>query len=189
MRRFASLTAAALVLATASAASAGGYVALGVGSEAGLSGDLASRFSTTGHNDARLALGSRIGRFAVEVGMYGTALTSTTNLGARLDYSTTSIGVDGKYFVPLAMGGRLEAYGRLGVHKTWITSQQDAPIDYQGRSWAAGAGLQFGFMLGPIGEAAVFVDYTHQDLALSDPTHRDLDGSAQMLQLGPPVGL
>jgi hypothetical protein len=189
MRR-AIIFAAAWLLAVTGRAHAGGYLGIGVHSEAGLGGDLASNFSSAGHSGGQLVLGTRIYRLALEGTLGGTGLTSTTALGNYMDYDALSAGVDGKYFVPLTMGGALEAFGKLGLQRTWLrtASLDSSNLAQSGDSWAAGIGLQYSFSVAMVAGGAVLLDYTYQDLALQDPGQRSLDGNVRTLSLGLQLG-
>lgn len=183
----AALTLAGLGLA-GTAHAGGGYVSLGIG-DATLSGDLATHFETTEDSSAgRLALGQRLGRFAFEISLYGTDMTSVTAVGARQDYSTASLGVAGKYYIPVA--GNLEAYGKLGLDKTWVVGRADDPaVDYSGRGYNLGAGLEYGFSLSFLAQASIWLDYTTQRFSLHEDVKRDLEGGTQMLSLGLSIGI
>jgi hypothetical protein len=168
-------------------AGGGGYISLGI-SDATLSGDLATHFETNEDSDAgRLALGQRIGRFAFEIALYGTDMTSITAVGARQDYSTASLGVAGKYYIPLV--GNLEAFGKLGLDKTWVVGRDDLPeVGYSGRGYNLGAGVEYGFSLSFLARASIWLDYTTQRFSLHEDTKRDLDGGTQMLSAGVSLG-
>jgi outer membrane protein W len=176
-----------LTLSGTAHAGGGGYVSLGV-SDATLSGDLATHFETNEDSSAgRLALGQRVGRFAFEVALYGTDMKSVTGVGAGQDYSTFSLGVAGKYYMPIT--GKLEGYGKLGLDKTWVAGEADNPaVSYSGRGYNLGAGLEYGFSLSFLAQASVWIDYTVQRMSLTEPVKRDLDGGTQLLSLGLSVG-
>jgi hypothetical protein len=184
------LLAATWLLAVTGSAHAGGYLGIGVHSEAGLGGDMATHFSSAGHDGGQLVIGTRITRLALEGTLGGTGLTSTTALGGYMDYDALSAGVDGKYFVPLAINGALEAFGKLGLQRTWLrTASIDGGggIDPTGDSWAAGVGLQYSFSLAMVAGGALLVDYTYQDMALHGE-RRALDGNVRTLSLGLQLG-
>jgi hypothetical protein len=177
----------ALIL-TAGTAHAGGYLGLGIHSEAGLGGDMNDNFSSTGHNGGRLTLGTRISRIAIEGTLDGTDISSTNGFGERRDYSLVSAGIGGKYFVPLAAGGAFEAFGKFGLQRSWLRGDGDARIDHSGDGWAAGAGLQYSFNVGLVGGAALLVDYTYQKLDMKDSGRADLIGNVRTLSAGFQLG-
>ena len=185
MRRFAPLFVVATLMLASGTARAG-YLTAGISSEANLSGDLATHFSTQGQGGGLVGIGFRFGQLALEGSLAGSDMFSRSALGDRLDYTAISAGADLKYFVGLT--GPLEAYGKFGLHRTWLTSHSDAGLHESGDSWAAGAGLQLGFSLGPIGQAGLVLDFTHRDMDLSEAGRRDLEGGARTLTLGMLVG-
>ncbi len=185
MRRLAPLFIAATLTALAGTANAG-YLTAGISSEANLSGDLATHFTTQGQGGGHVGIGMRFGQLALEGSLAGSDMTSRSALGERLDYTSISAGGDLKYFVGLT--GPLEAYGKFGLHHTWLTSRSDAGLHESGDSWAAGAGLQLGFSLGPIAQAGLVLDFTHRDMELSEAGRPGLEGSTQTLSLGMVVG-
>jgi hypothetical protein len=187
MRHF--LAAIAVIAASAGAAHAGGYVAIGAGGDADLHGDLENHFTTEGASAGRLAIGQRFGPLAVEAVLFGTDLHGASGMtGPGNDYSTMSLGVDLKYHIPLV--GGLEAYGRAGLNKTWVVDGFDTTMDlgYSGRGYNLGAGLQYGFRLLPLVEAAIWADYNHQVMTLHEQGRASLEGGADMLTLGVSLG-
>ncbi len=170
------------------AAHAGGYVSVGVGADAGLSGEVAQHFTTdTNGSSGRVALGQRLGRFAIEVDLYGSDLQGTTALAGQQSYSSMTAGVAARYYFPLT--GHLEAYGKGGLDKTWLVGNADNPAtSYSGRGYDLGGGLQYTINGLLLGELALWVDYTHQSFTLHDDQKRDLGGGAQMLSIGISVG-
>lgn len=182
------LAALAIVAASAGAASAGGYVAIGAGGDADLGGDLDDHFTTEGTSAGRLAIGERFGSVAIEAVLFGTDLAGTSGMTGQGDYSTMSLGVDLKYYIPLA--GGLEAYARGGLNKTWVVEGFDnnMDLDHAGRGWDVGAGLQYSFRLLPLVEAAIWADYNHQVLELHSASRRTLDGTVDMLTIGVSLG-
>ena len=185
MRRSLLLFTAATIIGLGGTARAG-YLTAGISSDASLSGDLATHFTTQGQGGGMVGIGMRFGKLALEGSLAGSEMTSRTPLGERLDYTGLSAGADLKYFVGLT--GPLEAYGKFGLHRTWLTAHSDAGLHESGDSWAAGAGLQLGFTLGPIGQAGLVLDFTHRDMDLAEAGRPDLSGSTRALTLGMVVG-
>ena len=109
MRLSVIVPAAALLVATIATpaeADADRYVSVGIGTGAVLGGDLADFFETEGAKSGRIAVGQRFGMFGLEASMFGSDMTGDSNFTGRGDHSTLSLGVAGKYYVPLS---RLEA--------------------------------------------------------------------------------
>jgi hypothetical protein len=182
------IAALALIAGSAGAAHAGGYVAIGAGGDADLNGDLANHFTTEGTSSGRLAVGQRFGPVALEAVLFGTDLQGASAMTGQGDYSTMSLGVDLKYYIPLA--GNLEAYARGGLNKTWVVEGFDNAMDlgYSGRGWNLGAGLQYSFRLLPLLDAAIWADYNHQVMELHQEGRRSLAGGADMLTIGVSLG-
>lgn len=187
MRNLSPYLAGALVLAISSSAYAGGYLAVGVGSDADIGGDLGGMYSAKGSDHGRLAIGQRTGPLAIEASIFGTGLAPVT--GADGDYSAISLGVDLKYYFNLT--GPIEAYGRGGLTKTWLGADGSGTFgsDMSGRGYALGAGLQYTFRWLPLGEAAVWVDYTHHSVSLHDSDLAVVDGNVKLLTVGLSIGL
>jgi hypothetical protein len=182
-------TAALAVGGLASVAHAGGYVSLGIGADAQLSGDMAQHFSTQTDDSgsARIALGQRLGRFAIEVSLSGTDVESRTARANFERYSATTAGVTGKYYIPLS--GRLEGFGKLGLDKTWLVGEADDPAtSYSGRGYSLGGGLQYTIESILLGSASIWVDYTHQSYELRDVERPDIGGGAQLVTVGVSLG-
>jgi hypothetical protein len=153
-----------------------------------LSGEVAQQFTTdSSGSSGRIALGQRLGRFAIEVNLYGSDLKGTGGLAGAQSYSAMTAGVNARYYFPLT--GHLEAYGKAGLDKTWFVGNADKPAtSYSGRGYDLGAGLQYTINGLLLGELALWVDYTHQSFTLHDDVKRDLGGGAQLLAVGISVG-
>ncbi len=170
------------VAAVATPAHAGGYVSAGLGGGASLDGELARNFDSEAHDSGRISLGQRIGAVAVEASYVGAGLTGVNQFTSRGDWQTRTLGVDLKLHVGIV--GPLEAYLKGGLNKTWLDAPDARDLDYDGRGWAAGVGLQFNFDFVLAG-AAIWADYTHHDTVLRDADQdRKLDGSLGLLSLG-----
>ncbi len=162
----------------ASPAAAGGYITVGLGNAADLRGDFAAQYDSSAEGDSgRVGVGQRFGPLAIEANVMGTDLE---------DDRSYSLSVELKYHYDL--GGGLELVGKGGLGKTWINVPD--PLDdkdgVSGRSKQLGLGLQYGFK-GPIGQMAIWADYTRQYLELSGDSI--LEGELDMMQLGLTVGL
>ena len=155
------LLVAAVLLASASTASAGGFVGLGVGTAPGTSGS--SGFTADGRT-GRLELGYSFGRFAVE----GIAARNDLIAPDTYVFNDTMLAVAGMFRLPLSDG--FGAYGRFGLQHTSLTWDDDqgpqSDPDFSGGGILFGGGFDFKL---PIAAAnlSVFVDYT---LALSTLT-------------------
>ena len=176
-----------LICAAPAARAGGAYISAGLGNGAGLSGSLDQNFDAKDTSSGRLSLGQRVGPVALEASLFGSDLVGQTRMvGVGGDYSTLSVGVDLKYYVGLV--GPLELYGKGGLNKTWLQAPGNMRLNYDGRGWDLGGGLQFTIDL-PVTMAAVWLDYTHQSTDLRDPARtRSLDGGLDMVSLGVSIG-
>lgn len=181
------LVVGSLLLAGAGEAQADGYVGVGIGSGSELSGDISDHFTTNeGTGSSRLLVGERFGALAVEGSIFGTQLQGASGLMGEGDFSTISLGLDLKYHLGLV--GGLEAYGKIGLNKTWLSGPAAAgEQDYQGRGQALGVGLQYSFNL-PLAEVGLWLDYTAQQTDLRDGESVALDGGLEMVNLGVSLG-
>jgi len=182
MKRIAYLAIALVALtAAAPAAHASSYFLLGIGPKPGAGGDLGDAVDGDSRS-ARFGAGQRIGPVGLEGSVFGADLTGQGNRGFALgrEYSTLSVAGDLKGFFPVL--GPIELFGKVGLNYTWVNGN-----DYSGTGWDLGAGAQFVLDL-PLGYAAVWADFTYQDLGLSDET-RDIDGSLNLVMVGVSLGL
>jgi len=170
-----SLLAAALVAATATSASAGTYLGLGIGTAASPGGDIAS-MSNDGNRTGRLMLGTRFGRLSLE----GAGSRYTLGHGAT-PYTGTMLAAALKYSLPL--GNSFEAYGRGGLERTWLSNNNDGVWpDYAGNGWLLGAGFEYRLDLG-VTAASIFVDYEHSDTGVRDQARMQLPEKSETIGL------
>ena len=191
-----------LTVASAPARADGTYFSMGFG-PGEVSDELGDYVRDTFHG--RFALGHRIGHVAVEgyVGFEG-----DDDLDSPYAYSSTRLGVDARYVLPLSKG--LQVYVRGGLSKVGATlsSYGDgryAERDFEGRGLAGGAGVQLrgkvralGFLYwplffvpaGPKVNAALFVDHGVEFDRLHAVTgpERSIDARFTRLTIGFNVG-
>jgi hypothetical protein len=167
-----SLIAVAIVAATASSASAGTYLGLGIGTAASPGSDIGAMTTNDGSRTGRLMLGTRFGHLSVE----GAGSRYSIARGAS-PYDGTMLAVALKYSLPL--GNNFEAFGRGGLERTWLNS--DDYSDYVGNGWLLGAGFEYRLDLGATA-ASIFVDYEHTDSTLTNQ-------SDMQTQKGETIGL
>lgn len=171
------LLALAALLALTSTAAADSYLSLGIGVQADLDGSTGSTLQDAAGRSGRIAVGQRMGVVAVEAGVFGTGLGGTGlggtgpggtgPGGAAAGASLISAAAELKLHLPLSAG--LELYGKGGFNHGWVTVNGQGVID-DGSGIAFGAGIQFRVTPGPVGSAAIWLDYTHQEIALSNGT-------------------
>jgi hypothetical protein len=160
-----SLLVLGLLVGTASAAHAGTYLGLGIGTGPGTTGDMA--FDKDGRS-GRLQLGVSFGHLAVE-GIAGKlALTNEDNTA----YDDITLGVAGKLNIPLA--DHFEAFGRLGYQHSFISPSQDPNRpSLDGGGLFGGAGFEYKLSLA-VTSMSLFVDYTVARSNLTSPmVYRD----------------
>jgi hypothetical protein len=160
--------AVAFLAATSSAATAGTYVGLGIGTNAvGVSTEGTNRLVEDGRS-ARLFAGyrfrpMRFGAFAIEgaLGGYGLGLLDRTSV-VEIDAYQLSVG--GRFNLPL--GSHFEAFGRLGLQHT--SAGAENPIyNTSGNGFLAGAGIAYLFNVGIGTGASVSIDYQLNKTELS----------------------
>lgn len=176
--------AAAALLAAPSAAHAGGYVSLGVGTAPTFHDDLSASFSGEGHASGRAMLGQKLGRFAIEAGLSGYGVDGVSAQTADVvDGRAISATVSGKFHVPL--GDRLTGYLRGGLGHTWLRA--DGTTDLEGRSYHGGLGMEYGFeALLASGSIWVEIRRDVEDLARDGMT---VQGTADTVSVGVSIGL
>lgn len=179
---------AAVLTASASVASAGTYLGLGIGPAAGVNGDAGAygsgSFEGAGRS-YRLLGGFRVGRLAVEGSITGQDLLFTGNNG--MGFEGRELAVAGVYSHPLGSG--FEAYGKLGIHRTWLSADGgfDGMYDVSGDGLLVGGG--FALRLNAVlASGAVFVDYTHHAADLSGDRYA-FEGGVGMWMLGFTFGI
>jgi hypothetical protein len=175
MRRLASATVlTAFLLLSASIASAGTYVSLGMGGTPDPQGELKIAASTGAADvpQRKAALGWSIGRFAVE------ATAGRYALGGG---HATAAGVQGRLSIPL--DGNFGAYGRFGVERAWL-SDLDARLGDTADGWVGGLGLEYKIDAPLLGQAAIWAELTQDQLTFAD----DTKGGSRMWTLGASLG-
>lgn len=179
--------AALLLTASTSAVSAGTYVGLGIGTAASGSAERSDGIdmgSVDGYErSGRLLLGSRLGKLSIEGqgSRFNARLSTQTN-----DYEATQLGVGLKLGIPI--GNSFEIFGRGGVQRTWLSSQDDSTMDAVGNGWLAGAGVEYRLDLG-VTAASLFLDYQRSSTGLTSERMIEFDVGAGMWTLGMTVSL
>jgi hypothetical protein len=167
------LAAVIVVAATGTAASAGTYVGLGIGNSA-VSDTYNNSFTPDGRS-GRLMLGARLGNFSLEGAFTGYSLLGRTSM-----YDSRTLSAALKLNIPL--GNRFEAFGRVGVLRTYLSPTKDTMPTYSGDGYTWSAGFEYRVDLGLAG-GSLFVDYTRNNAKLTGGP-RDLDQTASMWSLG-----
>ena len=168
-----------LVAASSGAASAGTSLGLGIGTGPGLDSDKLD-LEADGRSKRGL-LGFRFGNFAVEGAVGGFD-------SLRMDgvpYDAYQASASGK--VNITLGNNFEAFGRLGVHRTWLNPEGKPQNNAVGNGWLAGGGFEYRVNLG-VSQGSIWVDYqrTEATLAVGNGTFELTTG---MWTLGLSVGI
>ena len=174
--------AASLVAASGGVASAGGYLGIGIGTA-----PTAHSNDTMLGNDGRsgrLLLGQRFGNLGIEGSFTGYTLA---DMGGNT-YDTRQLGIAGKLNLPLQ--DHFEAYGRIGMHRTWVSGNQDGTDSASGDGYLIGGGIEYRINLG-VGGGSLWMDYSYNQASLvSDSvaaTRSEL--SSRMWMLGVSIGI
>lgn len=177
---------ATLALAAQPARATGYYFGVGMGDGAELQDDLALAFDTRDQISGRVVLGRRVGPWALEGSFFGTDMEGTYD---GVPYSTLSLGIGVKYYLPLT--GRLELYVRGGLNQTTVAAgpgyeYAGATADgLNGRGYDYGTGLQYAWRPLPRIQMSVWVDLNRQVLRLNREAGGDsLDGRMEMVTFG-----
>src|SRR5262245_24435608 len=119
----AALVTVILLAASSTAARAGGYLGLGIGTAPAIHAD-GDRLVEDGRS-ARFVAGTRWGNFGVEgaVGGYGVLNANSPSPGLNVLGDLYQLSVALREILPL--GGGFEAFGKGGVHHTWIDADNE----------------------------------------------------------------
>ncbi len=164
------------LLLVAGTAHAGGYIGLGIGDGVGASGDV--RFDASGRT-GRILGGFRFGRIAAEA---SAGRAPVIQQGGR-PYDITQLSVAAKYSFPLSDG--FEVFGRLGLHRTSLTSNVSADVDSKGSGILFGGGAEFRSKL-PV---SFWIDYTVANCSLNGPSDRDTGLTTRQWMIGASLGI
>ncbi len=177
------VAAALALLALPTAAHAGGYVSVGVGTGPRFTNGLQNSYSGDGHNSARVLVGKRFGLISIEGGIGGYGLHGvnvyTSDISGDRAYSA-SASVVGQ--VPVM--AKLEVFARLGIEKTWVTGEAD-DRGISGGGYLVGAGVAYdlGFR-----NMALWAEIDHEMMRLKRESIADQTGSVDTLMVGIRVG-
>jgi hypothetical protein len=172
MLRRALLT-ASLLAATATTASAGSYLSLGLGGDPAIQGDLRGAAGGEGEGgNGRLALGQRFGRLALEgsLSRYGISDTEATAAGVHL-----------RLTVPI--DGGFGAYLRGGLEYVWLGDAGPSG-DTSGDGVVGGVGLEYRLEAPVLGEASIWGEVS-EDRWTTDVG----EGGARLWTLGFSIGI
>lgn len=160
-------------------ASAGTYLGLGIGPEANVNG-------TDGHftgdgRSYRLSGGIRWSRLSLEASITGQGILLLDNGGGSFD--GRELALAGKYNAPL--GSNFEAFGKLGVHRTWLSG--NSIYDVSGDGLLIGGGFEYR-LDAVLAGGSLLVDYTHHAATL-EGDRLALEAGVGMWMLGFTIGI
>jgi hypothetical protein len=168
------LLASALLLATASTASAGSYLSLGLGGDPVLQGELMTAADGDGDGgNGRLALGQSFGRLALEGSLSRFALATD---------EATAAGIHARLTIPI--DGPFGAFGRLGLERVWLGAEGDRIGDTTADGYVGALGLEYRLKAPLLGEAAIWGEMSQDKL---ETTAGDV--GARLWTLGLSVGI
>jgi opacity protein-like surface antigen len=158
-----SVLAVAVVAATGSAASAGVYLGLGIGTALDESSSQTMPVQGNGRG-GKLIGGYRFGRLSVEA--------AASRAGVFVDQytypgSSTQLSAALKYSYPL--GDNFEVFGRGGIEHTWLNLDDavHSADNADGTGWLLGAGVEYR-VSAVLAGGSIFVDYEHVDTSFSN---------------------
>jgi hypothetical protein len=167
-------------------ASAGVFLGLGVGGTPGVNDEMSKDVGAPSGRSLRALGGYNFGTIAdtgtlsVEGSLGGFGVVASN----RGDETMYQISAAARFNLPLGNG--FEAFGRLGLERTWLNVGDDR-YNWAGNGFLLGAG--FAYRLdGLITNAAVFVDYNVHQVTLAD-TRDQRDMTAGIWALGFTIGL
>jgi hypothetical protein len=176
------LLALAFVAATASAASAGTYLGLGLGTAANMGTTSDSGVMAQGNGrSGRLMLGMGFGRLAIEgaASRYSLFLNSSP-------FDSTQLSASLKYSLPL--GDNFEVFGRAGLERSYLTTTAAQSFNASGDGYLLGAGFEYKLNLGVAG-GSVFVDYERASTSFVNDAMTKYDTTAGMWTAGVTLAL
>jgi hypothetical protein len=170
----ASLLAVILVAALPSAALAGGYIGLGIGTAPAVNSDKVELVENG--RSAKILAGTKLGRFSLEGALHGYDVSS---------YSAYQLSIAGKFTLPL--DDQFGVFGRFGLGKTWLTTENSI-YDVDGNGYLLGAGAEYRLDLG-VAAGAIWIDYQYNKSQELAGERNKFDFSSRMWMLGISVGI
>ena len=171
-----------LLAASTGTATAGGFVGLGVGPSANVNGT--DGLIGSGGRSVRLLGGFRFGRLAIEAAITGQNLAFHDN-GGDVPLAAKELSLAGKYSLPL--GSNFEAFGKAGVHRTWLSSDSGVR-NVGGNGLLVGAGFEYR-LSAVVASGSLFVDYTHFASTLAGDQYTFDGAGVGMWMIGFTVGI
>jgi hypothetical protein len=168
-----------LVAAASTAASAGTYLGLGLGSSASVGGtDTGSAvFAQGSDRSERFIVGQKFGYISIEGAGTRYGLYHQTT-----GYDGTAVALAAKLSLPLGNG--FDAFGRGGVQRTWLSTDTANAMEYSGNGWLLGGGFEYHLGVSLLGGGSIFVDYERAKTTFDGQAGRPFDNTVSMWTLG-----
>lgn len=167
---------AVLLVAASSQVASAGYLGIGIGTSPAVKSDApAVDALPEGSRSVRVLGGLRFGHVSIEAAMHGFELST---------YDAYQGSLAGKLSLPLGSG--FEAFGRVGVQRTWMTADNEL-YDVEGNGYLLGGGFEWRLPLA-VTQVSIWVDYQFNTADLEGD--RDaFELSSRMWTLGVSIGI
>ncbi len=175
------LAAAAITLPTA--AHAGTYLGLGVGTEPAMSDSATPDYAQGSGRSLRILGGMRFGNFSLEANFDGFGVVNPRVTTDNNEYALSGVGK-----LSLPFGSGFEGYGRVGLERTWLSFGGPSQNDFAGNGYLVGAGVELR-LDALLAQASIFIDYTLHSTSMTNDAKGKLDQSYRMWTLGFSVGI
>jgi hypothetical protein len=166
------LVAAAACLGLSATASAGPYAGIALGTEPAVNDEFVAFIAYPDGRSLRALGGYRWGSFSAEGSLGGFGIRSRVGVGSHAYQLAAAL----KGSLPL--GNDFEAFGRLGLERTWLTVG-GYDLDMSGNGFLVAAGFEYR-LDAVLAKASVFVDYTIRHVTLNN----EHDLTSRMFSLG-----
>jgi hypothetical protein len=177
--------AVSLVAATSAPALAGSYLGLGIGTSPTIS-EQTDRLDGNGRS-GKVLLGMRFGQLSLEGGIGAWDVVRTNDRGITQPFAE-SYQLSGALKLSLPLGNNFEAFGRAGLHHTWLRAASGMDRDHvSGDGYLIGAGFEYRLNL-VVGQGSLFIDYQVNKAKLEGERFM-FDGNTRMWTAGLTVGL
>ena len=179
------LVATGLLAFTTSTASAEGFLGLALGTDPAMNDEMTTKVGAHALGRSLRALGGY--RFTPNIAVEG-ALNGFGVSSGRGDQTMYQLGVGARLNLPL--GNDFEAFGRLGLERTWL-NVGDPRYDLAGNGFMVAAGFEYRLTaVHPmLANASVFVDYTIHHATLQDERNNQVDETSRIWALGFMIGI
>lgn len=166
-------------LAIPTAASAGSYLGVAIGTEPGVNDEFVQSVGQPSGRSLRALVGTRFGNLSLEGGLNGFTVL-TNRFGEETAYQ-----LSGALKLSLPLGNNFEAFARGGVERTWL--DQPEGFDLSGNGYVVAGGFEFR-LDAVLANASLFFDYTLHHAGLESPRF-PVDETTRIWAIGITVGI